>query len=65
MWHVWGRRETHTGFRWGNLKYHLEDLRVNGIIIFSFILQKRESVWECVVGIIIRIEATGLGKPAG
>jgi hypothetical protein len=34
MWHVWDRREMHTGVWWGNLKeaVHLDDLGVNGSI---------------------------------
>ena len=36
MWQVWGTREGHTGFWWGNLKEtsHLEDLNIDeGIIL--------------------------------
>jgi hypothetical protein len=32
MRHMWGRRELHIGFWWGNLKEreHLEDLSIGG-----------------------------------
>jgi hypothetical protein len=35
MWHIWYRREMHTGFWWENLKEtdHLEDPGLNGRII--------------------------------
>jgi hypothetical protein len=37
MWHVWGRREIHTGVWWGNLKEraHLSDVGVDGRIILK------------------------------
>jgi hypothetical protein len=33
MWHVWGRGEMRTGFRWGNLRErdHLEDIGVEEV----------------------------------
>jgi hypothetical protein len=39
MWRLWGRREMHTGFWWGNLKFrdHLENLGVDGRIILKWI----------------------------
>jgi hypothetical protein len=42
MWHIWGRREVHTGFGEKNLKerVHLEDLDVNGRIILKCILKE-------------------------
>jgi hypothetical protein len=42
MWHVWGRREVHTGFWWGDLreKDHLENLGVDGRIILKWIFKK-------------------------
>jgi hypothetical protein len=35
MWHVWGRSEMNTGFRWGILKEKdcVENLEVDGRII--------------------------------
>jgi hypothetical protein len=37
MWHVWGRRETHTEFWWENLRKrgHSEDPGVDGRIILK------------------------------
>jgi hypothetical protein len=31
MWHIWGRKETHTGFWWGNVKErdNFEDLGID------------------------------------
>ena len=42
MWHVWGREEVHTGFRWGNLREgdHLEDPHVDGRIILKWVLDE-------------------------
>jgi hypothetical protein len=39
MWHVWGRREMHIGFRSGNLrvKGRLGDLGMVGRIILKFL----------------------------
>ena len=38
MWHVWGRGEACTGFRWGNLRErdHLGDPGIDGRIILTF-----------------------------
>jgi len=46
MWHVWGRREVHTGFWWGNLREidHLEDPGINGRIILRWILKERDKM---------------------
>jgi hypothetical protein len=40
--HIWGRREMHTEFWWGNLKErdHLEDPRINERIILKWVLKK-------------------------
>jgi hypothetical protein len=37
MWYVWGRKEVHAGFWWGNLRErdHLEDTGVDGRIILK------------------------------
>jgi uncharacterized protein YjcR len=45
MWQVWGRREMHATFWWGNLKFQdlLENLGVDGSIILKCILKKG---WE-------------------
>jgi len=42
MWHVLGPCEVNTGFWLGDLmvRYHLEDLGVDGRIILKFILKK-------------------------
>jgi len=39
MWHVCGKGEVYTGFRWGNLwvREHLEDPGVDGRIILRWI----------------------------
>jgi hypothetical protein len=41
-WHVWGRREVHTGFWWGNLREgdHLEDPGIDGKIILIGMFMK-------------------------
>jgi hypothetical protein len=42
MWHVWGRREVHTGFWWGDPSEgdHLGDPGVDGRIILRWIFGK-------------------------
>jgi hypothetical protein len=42
MWHVWGRREVHTGFWWGDPREgdHLGDPGVDGRIILKLIFKK-------------------------
>jgi hypothetical protein len=42
MWHVWGRREAHTGFWWGDPREgdHLGDPGVDGRIILRWIFGK-------------------------
>jgi hypothetical protein len=37
MWHAWGRRDTHTGLWWGNLKERdlIEGLDVDGIKVIK------------------------------
>ena len=42
MWHVWGRREVHAGFWWGNLmeRDHCEDPGLVVRIILKLILKK-------------------------
>jgi hypothetical protein len=42
MSNVWRRREVHTGFWWGNLKErgHLEDLDVDGLMLYVWILKR-------------------------
>jgi hypothetical protein len=42
MWHVWGKREVHTGFWWGDLREddHLGDPGVGGRIILKWIFKK-------------------------
>jgi hypothetical protein len=43
MWHVWGEREVHTGFWWGDLGEgdHLGDPGVDGRVILKCIFKKR------------------------
>jgi hypothetical protein len=42
MWHVWGRREVHPGFWWGDPREgdHLGDPDVDGRIILRWIFGK-------------------------
>jgi hypothetical protein len=42
MWHLWGRREVHTGFWWGDPREgdHLGDPGVDGRIILRWIFKK-------------------------
>ena len=42
MWHVLETGEVHTGFWWDNLREgdHLEDLDVDGSLIFKWIFRK-------------------------
>jgi hypothetical protein len=42
MWHVWGRREVHTGFWWGDPREgdHLGDPGIDGRIILRQIFRK-------------------------
>jgi len=42
MWHVWGRKATHTAVLWGNLKSreYLQDLVVDGRIILKSIFKQ-------------------------
>jgi hypothetical protein len=46
MQHVWGKREVHTGFWWGDLREsdHLRDRGVDGRIILKWIFKK----WDVV-----------------
>ena len=42
VWRVWERREVPTGFWWGNLsmRYHLDDLGLDGRISIKIYLKK-------------------------
>jgi hypothetical protein len=44
MWHVWRKREVHTGFWWGDLREgdHLGDPGVDRRIILKRIFEKRD-----------------------
>jgi hypothetical protein len=41
MQHLWGRRDIHTGFRWGNTREgnYLEDPGIDGRIILKWIFE--------------------------
>jgi len=43
IWHVWGTREVHTGFWWGDMRGrdHLEDLDIDGKTVLKCILKNR------------------------
>jgi hypothetical protein len=42
MWHIWGRRDVHNGFWWGDLREsdHLGDAGVDGRIILRWLFGK-------------------------
>jgi len=42
MWHVWGTREVHAGFWWGNIEErdHLECLDIDERIILTWLVNK-------------------------
>jgi hypothetical protein len=46
-WHVWGRREVHTGFWWGNLREgdHLKDSGIDGRIILIWMFRTGGMDW--------------------
>jgi hypothetical protein len=58
---TYGRREAYTGFLWGNLRErdHLEDPRVDGKIILSYIFGKSD------VGYELDLTGSGQGQMAG
>jgi len=55
MWRTWERREEHTGFWWENTskRDHLEDLGIDGRIIFKRILKNRMG---------LRLDRSGSGR---
>ena len=57
MWHVLETGEVHTGFWWDNLRErdHLEDLDVDGRLIFKWMFRKwNGEVWTGFLWIRIR-----------
>jgi hypothetical protein len=50
MWHVWGKREVHTGFLWGDLREgdHLGNPGVDGRIILKWILKKWDGTMDWI-----------------
>jgi hypothetical protein len=42
VYHVWGREEVHTGFKWGNLRVgdHLKNTGIDGRIILKWIFER-------------------------
>ena len=61
MWHVRGRGEVYTEFRWVNRveRDHLEDLSVDGRIIFKWSFKKWR--WGAWIGLIWLRVGTGGG----
>jgi hypothetical protein len=59
MRHVWGKREVHTGFWWGDLREgdHLGDPGVYGRIILKRIFKKWDGAWTGLSW--LRIETDG------
>ena len=52
VWHVWGKRDMHTGFWWGESRErgHLEDLCVDGNVILKWIFKKLDGeAWTGLV----------------
>ena len=57
MWHVLETGEVHTGFWWNNLRErdHLEDLDIDGRLIFEWIFRNwNGEVWTGFLWIRIR-----------
>jgi hypothetical protein len=56
MQHVWGKREVHTGFWWGDLREgdHLGDRGIDGRIILKWILKKWDGAWTVLSWLRIR-----------
>jgi hypothetical protein len=63
MWHVWGGRETHSGFLYVKVrdKDHLEELGVEGKIILELML-KKSSGWAWTEFIWLRIGTSVYGN---
>ena len=60
--HVWGTREVHTGFLWGNLRErdHLEDPDIDGMILLRLIFKKWDrGVWTGLIWLRIGITCCG------
>ena len=51
MWHVWGSKNLHIEFRYGNLKErdHLESLERDWSIILKWALNNMENMWSGLI----------------
>jgi hypothetical protein len=68
MWHVWGTREMHRGFWWGDVmgRDHMEDLAVDESVMLKWMIRTRDGVawtgllwlrdgWRAVVNAVMNL----------